>query len=367
MDINTLRKALETQKYIFDEELLISLYVALLLGKPVLVEGAPGTGKTEIAKVLSAGLGYGLIRLQCYEGLDDSKALYEWNYQKQLLSIQLDSLWIRNAALNKFKEIKKTGLNCSDDPAAVSLAADDSAAANSVTDDSYKDNSVTYDSGSNDVDKNSLITDNYGIEGYIHGKSGQDRMNRLYTREFLLERPLLKAISTESQSVLLIDEIDKTDEEFEAFLLELLSDFQISVPELGTIVAKTKPVVILTSNNTRELSDALRRRCVYVYLDYPGKDKELAIVKARLPGIDEKLAEEAIGIITVLRDYEQIQKKPSISETLDWLSALTAIGRKRLDENGFESTKGFLLKNREDLKAVEKLGGYNGLLSKKSG
>lgn len=321
MDINTLRQALEEQNYIFDEELLVTLNVALTLGKPVLVEGAPGTGKTEIAKVLSAGLGFGLIRLQCYEGLDDSKALYEWNYQKQLLSIQMDSSRIKNSAPADLGDLN--------DPRSAGQLKDQ-------------------------------------LKGQLTGQQG-DSINHLFTREFLLERPLLEAISTEQQSVLLIDEIDKTDEEFEAFLLELLSDFQISVPELGTIKARTRPVVVLTSNSTRELSEALRRRCVFIYLDYPGKEKELAIVKARLPGIDEKLAAEAIEIISTLRYMEQIQKKPSISETLDWLAALTAIGRKKLDESGFDSTRGFILKNRDDLKTVEKLGGYSGLLSRKPG
>ena len=276
MDLITLRKSLEEQNYIFDEELLITLHVALMLGKPLLVEGAAGVGKTETAKVLAAITGTELIRLQCYSGLDESKALYEWNYQKQLLSIQL-------------------GTNASN-----------------------------------------------------KGSTCEPSLNSLFSREFLLERPLLKSISSKSRNVLLIDEVDKTDEEFEAFLLELLSDFQITIPELGTITATGRPVVILTSNNTRQLSDALKRRCVYLFINYPSIEKEIKIINARIKGVPERLVREVAQAVALLREDEKIFKKPSIAETLDWVAALMAIDKSELDRDGTEKTIGFLLKNRED-------------------
>lgn len=277
MDLMTLRKSLEAENYIFDEEFLITVYVALKLEKPLLVEGAAGVGKTEVAKVLASAFGVELIRLQCYEGLDESKALYEWNYQKQLLSIQM-------------------------------------------------------------------------------GLTSESKLSGLFTEEFLLERPLLKAMNSEKRSVLLIDEIDKTDEEFEAFLLELLSDFQVSIPELGTLKAKSRPVIILTSNNTRQLSDALKRRCAYLFIDYPDVDKEVRIIHAKLPGVPERLARDAAAAASWLRKNEKIYKKPSIAETLDWVTALLALGKNRLDEDGVSKTLGFLLKNREDLLEIQKEG-----------
>lgn len=277
MDLMTLRKSLEAENYIFDEEFLITVYVALKLEKPLLVEGAAGVGKTEVAKVLASAFGVELIRLQCYEGLDESKALYEWNYQKQLLSIQM-------------------------------------------------------------------------------GLTAESKLSGLFTEEFLLERPLLKAMNSEKRSVLLIDEIDKTDEEFEAFLLELLSDFQVSIPELGTLKAKSRPVIILTSNNTRQLSDALKRRCAYLFIDYPDVEKEVRIIKAKLPGVPERLARDAAATASWLRKNEKIYKKPSIAETLDWVTALLALGKNRLDEDGVSKTLGFLLKNREDLLEIQKDG-----------
>jgi MoxR-like ATPase len=292
MDITALRKALEAEKYIFDEEFLITVYVALKLEKPILIEGAAGVGKTEVAKVLSSALGAELLRLQCYEGLDESKALYEWNYQKQLLRIQLD------------------------------------------------------------IGKNSEA-------------EGECRLEGLFTEDYLLERPLLKAINSDEKKVLLIDEIDKTDEEFEAFLLELLSDFQVSIPELGTVHAKSKPVVVLTSNNTRQLSDALKRRCVYMFIDYPSVEKEFSIINAKLPGVPQSLAKDAALAVCAIRRNERIFKKPSIAETLDWVAALMAIEKKRLDEEGIEKTLGFLLKNREDMLQLRKDGGLNGILDGK--
>ena len=293
MDLKKLRKSLEAQNYIFDEDLLITLHIALMLEKPLLIEGAAGVGKTEVAKVLAGISGVELIRLQCYSGLDESKALYEWNYQKQLLSIQL-----------------KTKQNESE-------------------------------------------------------KSGETSLNSLFTREYLLERPLLKAINSESRNVLLIDEVDKTDEEFEAFLLELLSDFQISIPELGTLTAKSRPIVILTSNNTRQLSDALKRRCVYLFINYPSIEKEIQIINARMKGVPERLAKDVAQAVALLRDNEKIFKKPSIAETLDWVAALMAIQKTSLDSDGVGKTLGFLLKNREDQQELWSDKELNAILSEK--
>ena len=281
IDMNTLKKALEAQKYKFDEEFLVTVYISLTLGRPLLIEGAAGVGKTEVAKVLAGALNSELVRLQCYEGLDESKSLYEWNYQKQLLSIQ----------------IRMSG-------------------------ESGKDTNVTQIAGG------------------------------LFSEEFLLERPLLKSIRSKQPVVLLIDEIDKSDEEFEAFLLELLSDFQVSVPELGTIHAITRPVVVLTSNNTRQLSDALKRRCAYLFINYPSIEKEVQIINARLPHTGDKLAADVAAAVQYLRHNERIYKKPSIAETLDWVSALTALGCERLDTDSARRTLGFVLKNHEDIEEV---------------
>lgn len=286
IDLAALRTALEQESYIFDEEFLITLFVALKLGRPLLVEGAAGVGKTEVAKVLSAALSLDLIRLQCYEGLDESKALYEWNYQKQLLSIQ----------------IRMLGEQCERDAAAVSSS--------------------------------------------------------LFAQEYLLERPLLKSIRSDKQVVLLIDEIDKADEEFEAFLLELLSDFQVSIPELGTIHAQTHPIVILTSNNTRTLSEALKRRCAYLFINYPSVEKETRIIQARMPNADSRLAGDVAEAVHFLRSSSKVYKKPSVAETLDWVAALCALGKERLDQEGAQQTLGFILKNREDIEQIKKDGEF---------
>ncbi len=294
MDLSTLRKALEAEHYVFDENLLTTIYVSIKLGKPLLIEGAAGVGKTEVAKVLAAAYGVGLTRLQCYAGLDEAKALYEWNYQKQLLSIQLD--------------IKQSS-EC----------------------------------------------------------SSEQKLESLFSRDFLLERPLLKAIDSAVTEVLLIDEIDKADEEFEAFLLELLSDFQVSIPELGTIRSKNKPVIVLTSNNTRQLSDALRRRCAYLFIDYPALEKEIAIINAKVAGAPAKLASDIAAAVAYLRKNEKIFKKPSIAETLDWISALMALDKKKLDEESAMKTIGFVLKNQEDILELSEDGGFGRFITEQLG
>ena len=273
MNLNELKQKMDQANYIYDDILATTLAVALQLGRPLLIEGAAGVGKTEVAKVMASALGRELVRMQCYEGLDESKALYEWNYQKQLLSIQ------------------------------VNMASDDK-----------------------DALTKSLFSDDY-----------------------LLERPLLRSIRSEKPVVLLIDEIDKADEEFEAFLLELLSDMQVSIPEVGTIKAKTVPFVVLTSNRARPLSEALRRRCAYLYIQYPDVEKELAILRAKLPHVDDRLCHQVALAVAKLRSNEAILKKPSIAEALDWASALDALGIKELTPDALRQTAGFVLKNSEDL------------------
>ncbi len=294
MDLQTLRSSLEAESYIFDEDFLLTLYIAIKLNKPLLIEGAAGVGKTEVAKTLATLYGVDLIRLQCYEGLDESKSLYEWNYQKQLLSMQLSSTIKINQHL--FDPLK---------------------------------------------------------------------ISSLYTEEFLLERPLLKAISSTQKSVLLIDEIDKTDEEFEAFLLELLSDFQVSIPELGTIKAKNRPIIILTSNSTRQLSDALKRRCIFYYIDYPSLEKEMKIIISKFPKADDRLVKDVAEAVAFLRQQSGIFKKPSIAETLDWIAALMALDKKKLDEEYANKTLGLVLKNNEDITEFQKGGGFYDFFSKK--
>ncbi len=279
MDLAKLKEKMDEAHYIYDETLATVLAVALQLNRPLLIEGAAGVGKTEIAKVMASALDRDLVRLQCYEGLDESKALYEWNYQKQLLSIQVN-------------------MNTQD----------------------------------------------------------RDELTRsLFSDEYLLERPLLKSIRSEKPVVLLIDEIDKADEEFEAFLLELLSDMQVSIPEVGTIPARSIPFVVLTSNRARPLSEALRRRCAYLYIQYPDLEKELAILRAKLPHVDDRLCAQVALAVQKLRSNEAILKKPSIAESLDWASALDALGIRELTPDAVRSTAGFVLKNSEDLAAVEEM------------
>lgn len=276
MDIPALQKKLDEAKYICSGDVAATLLVALQLGRPLLIEGPAGVGKTEIAKVMASALGRELVRLQCYEGLDESKALYEWNYQKQLLSIQVQ----------------------------------------------------------------------------MDRQDAGELTRSLFGDEYLLERPLLRAIRSEQPVVLLIDEIDKSDEEFEAFLLELLSEMQVTIPETGVVRAKSIPFVVLTSNRTRPLGEALRRRCAYLYLQYPDIEKEAAIIKAKRPYVNDRLAVQVAQAIHDLRESETILKKPSIAETLDWVSALEALGISDLDREAARQTMGFVLKSSEDLEAA---------------
>ncbi|MCU1489624.1 MAG: ATPase [Acidimicrobiaceae bacterium] len=268
--------------YLADERIATVVYLAAQLGKPVLVEGPAGTGKTELAKSLAAATSSRLIRLQCYEGLDESKALYEWNYRKQLLRIQ--------------------------------------------------------------VEKGDGET----------GRPGWQAVEEdLFSEEFLLARPLLEAIRATEPVVLLIDEVDRVEVETEALLLEVLSDYQVSIPELGTVSARQVPMVFLTSNDTRELSEALKRRCLYLHLDYPSLERERAILLERVPGIGEHLADEVARVVRSLRQLE-LEKRPSISETLDWARALLLLEVRHLDTEVTANTLNLLLKYRSDLQLAAK-------------
>ena len=277
MQWNEIKTSLYDLDYIASEELAMSIHIAINLERPLLLEGEAGIGKTALALALSKLYKTSLIRLQCYEGLDASSTIYEWNYQKQLLSIRLNE--------NK------------------------------------KDNNVKID-------------------------------DQIFSREFLLERPLLKALTQKKSPVLLIDEIDRADEEFEAYLLEILSEYQVSIPEYGTIKALSKPIVIITSNNTRDLSDALRRRCIYNYVYYPKKELELEILQKKLPNIDLELSRQIVNFVQNLR-VQDIEKKPGIAETLDWAAAISGLGLKDLSDNYkvLHSTLVCLLKTEAD-KAV---------------
>ena len=270
-----LKQRLGEESYIADDTLVTTLYVAVKLNRPLLIEGAAGVGKTEVAKAAARAFGRELVRLQCYEGLDESKALYEWNYQKQLLAIQM---------------------------------------------------------GSREEDRQS--------------------MKDLFGEEYLLERPLLKSIRSETPVVLLIDEIDKADAEFEAFLLELLSEMQVTIPEYGVVRARSLPFIVLTSNHTRPLSEALRRRCAYLYLEYPDMEKEIAILTSKLPGLDEALASQVARAVAWLRHSDKVSKKPSVAESLDWASALMALGAQELDDESCAQTIGFALKNNDDIREM---------------
>lgn len=279
------------QRYICNRRIATVVYLATHLRKPILVEGPAGVGKTELAKVISGATGCNLVRLQCYEGLDEAKALYEWEYAKQLLYTQI--------LKDKIGEV---------------------------------------------------------IEGTKTLKEAVERIGSqdsvFFSHRFILPRPLLQAISADQQQVLLIDEIDKSDSEFEAFLLEVLSDFQVSVPELGTIKAKVIPVVVLTSNNAREMSDALKRRCLHLYIDFPDRQQELEIVKMKVPGVGEKLAEEVVDVVQGIRKLD-LKKVPSISETLDWAKALTLLNVTHLDESVVNETLNTILKYEGDVRKAE--------------
>ena len=268
-------KTLRGEEYVSDDAVSMSLFLALKMRRPLFLEGAPGVGKTEIARVLGRAFETELIRLQCYEGLDIHHALYEWNYPRQLLRLQ----------------------------------------------------------------------------------AGQkEDLGAIYSDEYLLKRPLLQAIDPkrESSAVLLIDEIDRADEEFESFLLELLSDFQVTIPELGSVKATHRPIVILTSNRTREIHDALKRRCIYCWIDYPGFDKELAIISMKVPGLSEHVRTQVVELIQKLR-HEDLLKPPGIAETLDWAEALLHLGVAELDTEIVRRTLGVVLKNQEDISVVERL------------
>ncbi len=273
--VTDVHDGLRATGYLPGESTALVSYLAAKLGKPILVEGPAGVGKTELAKALSKYLGRELVRLQCYEGLDEAKALYEWNYRKQLLRIQAER----------------------------------------------------------------------------QGTGWDDVQDDIFGEEFLLERPLMTAIASPEPVVLLIDEIDKTDQEFEAMLLEVLSDFQISIPELGTVKSKSHPVVLLTSNNTRELTEALKRRCLYLWLDYPELEHELEIVRLHTPDLPEAVGRKLVEVVAMVRDLD-LKKPPSIAESIDWARALLLLGAQDIDTKMFNDTISVIVKHRTDLDIV---------------
>jgi MoxR-like ATPase len=279
------------QDYICDKKIATVVFLAQQLGKPVLVEGPAGVGKTELAKVVSKALGRKMIRLQCYEGLDEAKALYEWEYSKQLL----------------YTQILK-------DKVAETLAGTQTLAE---------------------------AAERVGAQDSV-----------FFSSRFIVPRPLMQAISAESPTLLLIDEVDKSDPEFEAFLLEVLSDFQITIPEIGTIVAKSQPIVFLTSNDAREMSDALKRRCLHLWIDYPSEELEVRILDRKVPNIDKRLAEEVVGLMNRIRALD-LKKTPSISETLDWARALLALNADELEDQIVSDTLNVILKYEGDVEKAQ--------------
>ena len=279
------------QKYICNRNVATVVYLACAMRKPILVEGPAGVGKTELGKVLAGSLELELIRLQCYEGLDEAKALYEWEYAKQLLYTQI--------LKDKIGEV---------------------------------------------------LTDSQTLEQAVDSITREDDV--FFSDRFLLPRPLLRAILSDKPAVLLVDEVDKSDTEFEAFLLEVLSDFQVTVPEIGTLRAKHLPFVVLTSNNSREMSDALKRRCLHLYLDFPDPQRELEIIKLKVPGVGDRLAEEVVELLQRFRKLD-LKKRPSISETLDWVKALTLLNAKQLDERLVEETLSTVMKYEGDIRRAQ--------------
>lgn len=277
--IETTLALLSQGSYVADRSLATTLFLALKMGRPLFLEGEAGVGKTEIAKVLASSLGRRLLRLQCYEGLDVSSAVYEWNYSRQMIEIRLAE-------------------------------------------------------AGGEIDKEALSGD-------------------VFAPEFLIERPLLQALRSDEAGppVLLIDELDRTDEPFEAYLLEILSDYQITIPEIGTIKAEQPPIVIITSNRTREIHDALKRRCLYHWVDYPNAERELQIVAAKLPGIDQQLSKQVVAFVQRLRD-EDLFKLPGVAETLDWADALTQLDHVSLDGDAIDNTLGALLKYQDDIAKI---------------
>lgn len=296
----SIQQGFEVQGYICDQSIALAVYLAQQLEKPILVEGPPGVGKTELAKTTASFLNHSLIRLQCYEGLDESKALYEWKYSKQLLYTQI--------LKDKLGDLLK---------------------------------------GTHDLAESVTRLHEFG--------------DVFYSEDFIEPRPLLKALKEPDGTVLLIDEIDKADHEFESFLLEMLSDYQISVPELGTIKAKRKPLVFLTSNNTRELSDALKRRCLHLYIPFPDVKLEQKIIQKRVPNVSDKLREQLVSFVHNLRDLD-LKKQPAISETIDWARALVLLHADSLNSDLVTTTLNVLLKHEDDINQAKSE--LNSLLNK---